>query len=99
MLCVSVQKGKKCYWPVYRKIRFIISSNIGISFKSYISQPLFFFIYYSFQNYLRMQTLIVLSFNNTEKNICIRIYRFTNKNEMMKIFYRCLNMLLMDKRF
>lgn len=40
-----------------------------------------------------MQTLIVLSFNNTEKNIGIRIYRFTNKNEMMKIFYRCLNML------
>lgn len=91
------KKGKNAIGQYIEK-SIIISSNIGISFKSYISQPLFF-IYYSFQNYLRMQTLIVLSFNNTEKNICIRIYRFTNKNEMMKIFYRCLNMLLMDKRF
>lgn len=94
-LCVSTKREKMLLASISKNLLY---HQISVSVLSPISASLFF-IYYSFQNYLRMQTLIVLSFNNTEKNICIRIYRFTNKNEMMKIFYRCLNMLLMDKRF
>lgn len=96
-LCVSTKREKNAIGQYIEKSD-LLYHQISVSVLSPISASLFF-IYYSFQNYLRMQTLIVLSFNNTEKNICIRIYRFTNKNEMMKIFYRCLNMLLMDKRF
>lgn len=95
-LCVSTKREKMLLASISKNL--LLYNQISVSVLSPISASLFF-IYYSFQNYLRMQTLIVLSFNNTEKNICIRIYRFTNKNEMMKIFYRCLNMLLMDKRF
>lgn len=74
------KKGKNAIGQYIEKSD-LLYHQISVSVLSPISASLSFFIYYSFQNYLRMQTLIVLSFNNTEKNIGIRIYRFTNKNE------------------